>query len=178
MLDPHNHNHNHNHNIINHQKAETDQARAAEAAKLEEGMRVFNKFLERHGHPEGPFFFGVGADAYCLGTYAHVRLSMFVPTPIHPTEKMTINTHPTSSGEVCLAPFVQRLLVVLPHWCQIDPLALADRLGCARLRRWMEALAARPSTVASGGTKEETIQNYGRLLERMKAAKRAAAASK
>lgn len=78
-------------------------------------------------------------------------------------------TNPT--GEVCLAPFVQRLIVVLPHYAKVDPLALAEKLGCARLKRWMEALAARPSTVASGGTREETIANYGRLLERMKAMK-------
>ena len=79
------------------------------------------------------------------------------------------------TGEVCLAPFVQRLLVVLPHFSKIDPLALASRLGCTRLMAWMEALAARPSTVGSRGTEEETIENYGRLLARIKEAKMASA---
>lgn len=89
------------------------------------------------------------------------------------TQTTTIFT--TTTGEVCLAPFVQRLIVILPHYAKIDPLALAERLGCLRLKRWMAALAARPSTVASGGTREETIANYGRLLERMKAMKQQAA---
>ncbi len=71
-------------------------------------------------------------------------------------------------GEVCIAPFVQRLLIVLPHWAQVDPLALAQELGCGRLQDWMEALAMRPATVASGGSKEETIANYTRLLAMMK----------
>lgn len=71
-------------------------------------------------------------------------------------------------GEVCLAPFVQRLLVTVPHWVGVDVLDMAEEEGCRRLRRWMQALAERPSTVASGGSKEETIKNFTRLLEMMK----------
>lgn len=54
-------------------QAETDEARAAETAKLEEGMRVMNAFLERHGHPTSPFFLG-DDDAYCLGARGRILL--------------------------------------------------------------------------------------------------------
>lgn len=71
-------------------------------------------------------------------------------------------------GEVCLAPFVQRLLIVVPHWAGVDLLEMAEKGGWGRLRVWMEAMAGRESTVKSGGTKEETIKNYTRLLAMMK----------
>jgi len=48
-------------------QAETDEARTAEAAKLEAGMRVMEQFLKKHGHPEGPFLLGRGDGAYCVG---------------------------------------------------------------------------------------------------------------
>ncbi|GAB5037158.1 glutathione s-transferase domain-containing protein [Nannochloropsis oceanica] len=73
-------------------------------------------------------------------------------------------------GEVCLAPFVQRLLIVVPHWAGVDLLEMTDKEGWGRLKVWMEAVAWRESTVKSGGTKEETIKNYTRLLAMMKGA--------
>jgi len=71
-------------------------------------------------------------------------------------------------GEVCLAPFVQRLLIVVPHWAGVNLLEMAEKGGWGRLRVWMEAVAGRESTIKSGGTKEETIKNYTRLLAMMK----------
>ncbi len=70
-------------------QAETDEARTAEVAKLEAGMRVMDQFLEKHGHPEGPFLLGKGDGAYCVGAL----IVAMVPVP--PVESIPRRTHLT-----------------------------------------------------------------------------------
>jgi len=78
-------------------------------------------------------------------------------------------------AECTLAPFVQRLCVVLPHFTgtdgvqpRVDPFQLCDDLGLIRVKQWMEAVRTRPSVVATGVPKEQLIKNTSRMLEMFK----------
>jgi len=77
-------------------------------------------------------------------------------------------------AECTLAPFVQRLCVILPHFTgkngmpKVDPLKLCDDLDLKRVKQWIEAVCSRPSVVATGVPNEQLIKNTSRMLERFK----------
>lgn len=78
-------------------------------------------------------------------------------------------------AECTLAPFVQRMCVLLPHFTgtdgvqpKVDPLQICDDLGLMRVKQWMEAVRDRPSVVATGVPTEQLIKNTSRMLERFK----------
>ena len=45
------------------------------------------------------------------------------------------------------APWVQRMLLMLPYWRNLDILAACDAQGLQRTAAWIRAVAARPSVV-------------------------------
>ena len=76
-----------------------------------------------------------------------------------------------SLAECSLAPFVQRLVAVLPGLRpQINPLALLEEAGLARLGRWMQAVTQRESCVATLPPTQELVDSYAKLIERMRTA--------
>ena len=77
-----------------------------------------------------------------------------------------------STVECIAAPFVQRCLTVLPHFCgpELSPLALCDELKLPRLSSWIKAVVARPSVVATGVAQPDMIQSTTNMLERFAAA--------
>ena len=80
-------------------------------------------------------------------------------------------------AEATLAPFVQRCVYVLPGIrAGIDPLAFMEAEGLSRLAAWTRAVCARESCIDTLPPKEELIESYGKLIERMKAMTTAAPA--
>jgi hypothetical protein len=66
---------------------------------------------------------------------------------------------------------VQRLVAVLPGLRpQINPLALLEEAGLARLGRWMQAVTQRESCVATLPPTQELVDSYAKLIERMRTA--------
>jgi len=105
---------------------------------LRAGLRDVNAYLERHGHPEGPFFFG---DAFSV------------------------------LAEAVLAPFVQRLMAVLPGLRpELDPLTFMEEDGLARLAAWTKAICEHGSCVDTIATRDELVTGYSKLIQRMKQA--------
>lgn len=74
-----------------------------------------------------------------------------------------------SLAEANAAPFVQRRCAVLPEYSAIDPLALCDEMGLEHLKRWMEAVLARPSVIRTGVPRERLLENVSTMLERFAA---------
>ena len=66
------------------------------------------------------------------------------------------------------APFVQRMIITLPHFAGVELLALTDELGLSRLRAWIDGMLTRSSCVASGAESDVTIQSYTRMIAMMK----------
>lgn len=66
------------------------------------------------------------------------------------------------------APWVERFLLMLPHYRAIDLLQLCDAHGLALLKDWMLAVAARPSVQRSSAGHEEmckaAIRYYVRYI--------------
>lgn len=108
-----------------------------------EGLVAANAFLHHHGHhTTGPFLFG--------------------------------NTF--SLAECNAAPFVQRACIILPaftgqgdHSIKVNPLDICNDLDLVHLKRWMEAVLARPSVVMTGVPKEELLKGTTKMLERFAA---------
>jgi glutathione S-transferase len=78
-------------------------------------------------------------------------------------------------AECNAAPFLQRCCTVLPAFTggddekPVSPLEICDELGLVRLKRWIEAVLARPSVVATGVPKEDMLKSTTRMLERIAA---------
>ena len=62
-----------------------------------------------------------------------------------------------SLAEAVAAPWVERMLLMLPYWRGIDALALCREHGCVRTARWLQAVAARPSVQRSSAGEEEMV---------------------
>lgn len=60
-----------------------------------------------------------------------------------------------SLAEVVAAPWVERMLEMLPHWRGLDLPLLLQQNGLERTRKWMLAIAARPSVTESSAGVEE-----------------------
>ena len=77
-----------------------------------------------------------------------------------------------SLAECNAAPFVQRACAILPALTSgeegpvVDTLAICDELGLVHLKRWIEAVMARPSVVNTGVAPEDMVQKARALLER------------
>ena len=50
-----------------------------------------------------------------------------------------------SLAEAIAAPWVERMLLMLPYWRGIDAVALCEQHACPRTAQWLQAVAARPS---------------------------------
>ena len=50
-------------------------------------------------------------------------------------------------AEAVAAPWVQRMLCMLPYWRNMDILTMCERQGLLRTAAWFRAVAARPSVV-------------------------------
>ncbi len=60
-----------------------------------------------------------------------------------------------SLAEAIAGPWVERMIRMLPHWRDMHILSLCEARGLQRTRRWLEAVAARPSVAeTSAGTAE------------------------
>lgn len=75
-----------------------------------------------------------------------------------------------STAECNAAPFVQRACTVLPALADVDPVGMCGELGLDRLGRWIGAVLARPSVVATGVEGGDTVRNTEKMLERFSAA--------
>jgi glutathione S-transferase len=69
-----------------------------------------------------------------------------------------------SLAEVHTAPFVQRLLVLLPRLSNLNVLDLCRKLGLYRLHTWLEAVATRPSVMTTGIGEDDLVESYRRML--------------
>ena len=79
-----------------------------------------------------------------------------------------------SLAECNAAPFVQRAITILPILTgqanfppvkKVDPLEICDELGLVQLKRWMEAILARPSVMATSVPREDLLKGTTRMLE-------------
>ena len=60
-----------------------------------------------------------------------------------------------STAEVVAAPWVERMALMLPHWRNVDVFALCDSHGLTLTSKWLRAVLARPSVVATSAGKDE-----------------------
>jgi glutathione S-transferase len=70
------------------------------------------------------------------------------------------------------APFVQRACVILPAFTSkspvvVNPMDICDELGLDHLKKWMQAVLARPSVIDTGVPEETLLERTGKMLERM-----------
>lgn len=72
-------------------------------------------------------------------------------------------------AEVCTAPFVQRMLVLLPAVASVDPLEICRTHGYSRARDWMMAVSERPSCVSSLPPSSQLIDGYQKMVARFAA---------
>jgi len=80
-----------------------------------------------------------------------------------------------SYAEAAAAPFAQRLIHVLPGLRpDLDPKVWMADDGLGRLAGWMEAVCGRESCVESLPPPAELVENFGKRVEKMKAAAAAA----
>ena len=80
-----------------------------------------------------------------------------------------------SYAECAVAPFVQRLVVVLPGLRpELDLKAWVREDGLDRLDAWLDAICSRPSCVDSLPPPQEVVKSYGAMIERMKGINQAA----
>jgi glutathione S-transferase len=63
-----------------------------------------------------------------------------------------------SLAEALTAPFVVRMLANLPHHRGIDVLHICDKMEMPRLKRWLLAVQARPSTVTTTPSHESLVR--------------------
>jgi len=62
-----------------------------------------------------------------------------------------------SHAEAVAGPWVERMLLMLPHWRGIDTIRLCETHGLQRTSVWMQAVAARPSVKSTSAGEEEMI---------------------
>ena len=63
-----------------------------------------------------------------------------------------------SFGEAVAAPWVERMLLMLPYWRGVDTLKLCEAHGLERTSRWMQAVAMRPSVQRSSAGEDEMVR--------------------
>jgi glutathione S-transferase len=63
-----------------------------------------------------------------------------------------------SLAECMAAPWVERMLLMLPHWRGIDPAGICDDFGLVRTRAWMLAVTQRPSVVQTSAGRDEMVR--------------------
>jgi len=63
-----------------------------------------------------------------------------------------------SHAEAVAAPWVERMLLMLPHWRGLDPVRLCEVQGLPRTASWMQAVAARPSVQSTSAGEEEMVR--------------------
>jgi len=63
-----------------------------------------------------------------------------------------------SLAEAVAAPWVERMLCMLPFWRGIDPLHLCESHGLQRTSAWMQCVAARPSVQLTSAGKAEMVR--------------------
>ena len=69
-------------------------------------------------------------------------------------------------AECNAAPFVLRMVTILPALTDVDPLKLCDDLELSNLKAWIDAVVQRPSVQSTGVSKKELIESTNRMLER------------
>ena len=78
-----------------------------------------------------------------------------------------------SLAECNAAPFVQRACIILPAFTGptngVNPIDICDDLGLDHLKKWMEAVMARPSVIATGMSEEKLLEGTTKMLERLAA---------
>ena len=116
-----------------------DEKLDAAVESFKEGFVNVDTFLTKLGDDKGPFLFGN-------------RFSL---------------------AECNAAPFIQRACTILPAFTggakPINPIEICNDLGLVRLKRWIDAVLARSSVVATGVAKEEMIKSTTTILERFAA---------
>jgi len=60
-----------------------------------------------------------------------------------------------SLAEVVAAPWVERILLMLPHWRAIDACRLCESQGLLATRDWLVAVSQRPSVVETSAGEAE-----------------------
>jgi glutathione S-transferase len=70
-------------------------------------------------------------------------------------------------AEVMTVPFIQRLLPVAAHFCQIDVLSECKTAGCTRLLAWMDAVQSRKSVLATKMADEAIVAAYEAARKRL-----------
>ena len=63
-----------------------------------------------------------------------------------------------SLAEAIAGPWVERMIRMLPHWRDTHILSLCEARGLQRTRRWLEAVAARPSVAETSAGKAEMVR--------------------
>jgi glutathione S-transferase len=63
-------------------------------------------------------------------------------------------------AEIMTGPFIQRLLPIASHFCNVDVLAECKTAGCARLLVWIEATLARKSMVTAKVPDDVLVASY------------------
>ena len=75
-------------------------------------------------------------------------------------------------AECNVAPFVQRMCIVLPAMTDddVNPIQICEELQLTHLKAWILAILQRPSVQSTSVPKDELINNMNKMLERMNAA--------
>ena len=75
-------------------------------------------------------------------------------------------------AECNVAPFVQRMCIVLPAMTDddVNPIQICEELQLTHLKAWILAILQRPSVQSTSVPKEVLINNMNKMLERMNAA--------
>ena len=75
-------------------------------------------------------------------------------------------------AECNVAPFVQRMCIVLPAMTDddVNPIQICEELQLTHLKEWILAILQRPSVQSTIVPKDELINNMNKMLERMNAA--------
>ena len=63
-------------------------------------------------------------------------------------------------AEIMTGPFIQRLLPIASHFCNVDVLAECKTTGCTRLLAWIEATLARKSMITAKVPDEVLVASY------------------
>ena len=63
-----------------------------------------------------------------------------------------------SLAEAVAAPWVERMLLMLPYWRNLEILRLLESQGLTRTAAWMRAVAARPSVLATSAGEAEMVR--------------------
>ena len=63
-----------------------------------------------------------------------------------------------SHAEAVAAPWVERMLLMLPFWRGLDALLMCERSGLTATSAWMRAVAARPSVQETSAGEAEMVR--------------------